>query len=228
MAIDFRKMFEDEMANSGSGYDQQIADYRAAQAQGEKDLTTQRDTQIKKLADQQSQTKQDAYVARRLAEKNMTQFLAAQGINGGMAETTASNIYNDQLKAQNKANSAFSAASTEVGNAYSSNLASLKAKWAQAIGDAETKKREDSFQKAQWAYQMAIQEEERQRQEEERAAAAARGSGRVSSKSPTTPKLTDAQKAAAARLAAGNRLAKNNYEVNVKAKTHDPYAWQKR
>ncbi len=190
--MSFEDFFNEQMTKSGNGYDDQIAGYRAAQAEEEKARGALRDTQIKKLEDQQYQAKQDAYVAKRMAERDLPQLMAAQGITGGLTETTASNIYNDWLKAQNKANSAFASASTEVGNAYNTDLASMKTKWAQTIGEAEQNKRNDAFAKAQWAYQAWQAEEERKRQEAEKAAAAARSRGYSSGRGGggTTPTNT--------------------------------------
>lgn len=170
--MDFQQFYEDELEKSTGGYDDQIAGYKAAQTAEEQALQATKEAQEKKLADERYKAQQDAYVTRRMAEKNLPQILAAQGISGGLTETTASNVYNDYLNAQNKANAAYNTANTDVGNTYSTNLAALKTKWAQAIGEAEQNKRNDAFARAQWAYQAWQAEEERKRQ------AAARSSGR--------------------------------------------------
>lgn len=226
--MNFEDFFQKQMTESGNGYDDQIAGYKASQTAEEQALEAQRATQAKKLEDERYKAQQDAYVARRMSEKNLPQLLAAQGISGGMTETTASNIYNDYLNAQNKANSAFSTANTEAGNNYTTNLASLKTKWAQAIGEAEQQKRTDAFAKAQWAYQAWQAEEERKRQEEERrrqeeerrrqeeAAAAARASSYSSGGGGGDNDEDDEY----------NRRAAQNKKDKASGK--DPYAWQNR
>lgn len=191
--MNFEDFYKEQLAKSGNGYDDQINGYKASQAAEEQALEARRAASAKKLEDQKFQAQQDAYVARRMAEKNMPQLLAAQGISGGMTETTAGNIYADYLNSQNKANSAFTSANAELGTNYNTNLASLKTKWSQAIGEAQQNKRNDAFAKAQWAYQAYQAEEERKRQEAEKAAAAAASSRSYSSGgggTPTTPSAT--------------------------------------
>ncbi|MEG0595119.1 MAG: hypothetical protein RR514_07860 [Christensenella sp.] len=163
-----QQLFNENFARSDTGYDKQISEYEQSRAAEQAALDQQKAAQVKALEDNQLKAKQDAYYTKRMAEKNLPQQLAAQGITGGMTETTLSNLYNNMLGAQNTANSAFQSANTEVGNNYATNAASLKTKWAQAISEAQQNKRNDSWAKAQWAYQAKLAEEERLRQEEER------------------------------------------------------------
>lgn len=192
MAIDFQKMFEDELAKSSAGYDEQIKGYEASQAAEQKALDDLKAASIKKLEDSTYQAKRDAYSARRSAERELPQILAAQGITGGLTETTASGIYNDFLKAQNKANTTYTQSLADVENDYSKNVADLKTKWASLIGEAQQNKRNDAFAKAQWAYQAALAEEERRKQEEAQRAAAASRRGGGGGSGYTNPNTTNA------------------------------------
>ncbi|BDF57926.1 hypothetical protein CE91St36_07430 [Christensenellaceae bacterium] len=192
MAIDFQKMFEDELVKSSAGYDEQIKGYENAQAEEQKALEAQRDNQEKKLQATRQSSQQDAYVSKRMAEKNMPQLLAAQGITGGMAETTASNVFNNYLKAKTAADSTYSTANSDLMSNYMTNSASLKTKYNQLLGEARQKQRDDAFTRAQFAYQVALAEEERRKQEEERrrkeeAAASSKKKGKTS----YTPKYTN-------------------------------------
>ncbi|MEG0703300.1 MAG: hypothetical protein RR449_06990 [Christensenella sp.] len=252
-----QQLFNENFARSDTGYDKQISEYEQSRAAEQAALDQQKAAQVKALEDNQLKAKQDAYYTKRMAEKNLPQQLAAQGITGGMTETTLSNLYNNMLGAQNTANSAFQSANTEVGNNYATNAASLKTKWAQAISEAQQNKRNDSWAKAQWAYQAKLaeeerlrQEEERQRQEEERlrqeVASAARsyGGGGGTPKTDTEPSTAVSgyyyngtyYNTQAEALAAQNHELNKYSEYNKraaqskkdKASGKDPYAWQNR
>lgn len=192
MAVDFQKMFEDELAKSGGGYEEQIKEYQNSQKAEEQALQAQQALQQVKLQKDKQNSQQDAYVAKRMAEKNMPQMLAAQGLTGGMAETTASNIFNDYLKSNTAAENRYSTANSELQNSYTTNSAALKTKYSQLLSEARQKQRDDAFARAQFAYQAALEEEERRKQEEERRRkeeAAARN--KKKGKTSYTPKYTN-------------------------------------
>ncbi|MEA5002411.1 MAG: peptidoglycan-binding domain-containing protein [Christensenella sp.] len=161
MEKDFQKMFEEGLAKSGTGYDEQIKGYEQSQAAETAALETQRANQEKKLQAERQGSHQDAYVSKRMAEKNMPQLLAAQGITGGMAETTASNVFNDYLKSKTKADGIYSSANSELQNSFMTNNANLQTKYAQLLSEARQKQRDDAFAKMQWAYQAKNEEEDR-------------------------------------------------------------------
>lgn len=182
MAIDFQKMFEEELAKSGTGYEEQIKEYQNSQKAEEQALQAQQALQQVKLQKDKQNSQQDAYVAKRMAEKNMPQMLAAQGLTGGMAETTASNIFNDYLKSNTAAENRYSTANSEMQNSYMTNSAALKTKYSQLLSEARQKQRDDAFARAQWAHQTSVEEAERKRKEEEaKQAQAAKGGSKGSS-----------------------------------------------
>lgn len=179
--MDFKQMYEEQLAKSGAGYDEQIAGYRQAQADEQASLEAQRAASQKELEDNRFTALQNAYGTRRMAEKNLPQFLASQGITGGLTETTASGLYSDWQNAQNAANTSHNKAITELKNSHMGTLASLKTKWAQTIGEAEQNKRNDAFARAQFAYQAYLAEEEKKKQEAAAAASRSSSSGGGSS-----------------------------------------------
>ena len=60
MAIDFQKMFEDELAKSSAGYDEQIKGYETSRDAEQKALDDLKAASIKKLEDSTYQAKRDA------------------------------------------------------------------------------------------------------------------------------------------------------------------------
>lgn len=186
---ELENMINEGLAASKGGYDEQIKGYQESQVKEMAALEAQRANQENKLKADRQSSQQDAYVSKRMAEKNMPQLLAAQGITGGMAETTASNVFNDYLKAKTKADSIYSTASNDLQSNFMTNSANLSTKYTQLLNEAQQKKRDDAWTRMQWAYQTAVAEEERKRQEQERAAAAARkSSGRGTSRSNKSDK----------------------------------------
>ncbi len=182
MELDLPKMIEEGLAKSGGGYEEQIKEYEEAQKAEEQALQAQQVLQQVKLQKDKQNSQQDAYVAKRMAEKNMPQMLAAQGLTGGMAETTASNIFNDYLKSNTAAENRYSTANSELQNSYMANRAELKTKYSQLLSEVRQKQRSEELSKMQWAYQASIEEKERKRKEEEaKQAQAAKGGSKGSS-----------------------------------------------
>lgn len=177
MDLDLEKMFNEEFAKSSGGYDEQIKGYEEAQVAEQAALEDQRNRRNQQLQADRLQSQQNAYVSKRMAEKNMPQMLAAQGITGGMAETSASNVFNDYLKAKTAANSTYSKANSDLEGNYMKNSTELKSKYTQLLNELRQKQQADSWEKMQWAYQAKVAEDERKKQEQEKLLAQASKGG---------------------------------------------------
>ena len=95
MAPNWDDIYRDKFNESSKGFDEQRKQYQDAQAAEQAALDKQRDTASKRAQQELERASQEAYIARTMAGKKMPQMLAAQGISGGMTETTASNIFRD-------------------------------------------------------------------------------------------------------------------------------------
>lgn len=131
-----KKYYEDAHAKERAAMD-------AVQAASDTSLKQTRDNALRQ-----------AYVSRRQNERSMPATLAAQGINGGMAETTASSILRGYQNARNAANSQYSQDKTTLDTNYNANVATLGSKYAQYLADLETRRRDDALAKAQIDYQQ--------------------------------------------------------------------------
>ena len=173
MAIDLQQMFDDAFAKSSGRDDEQIKGYEAAQIAEQAALGNEVKQQDAKLQAERRQAWQNADTSRRMAENNIPKMLMAQGTAGGMSETTAAHVFNNYLKVKTAAENTYSKANSDLQGNYTTNNANMATRYAQMLGEAREKQRDNAWTKAQWAYRMKAEEEERKRQEEERARAEA-------------------------------------------------------
>lgn len=164
---DWKAIYEEKFNEGSKGYEEQKKQYEDAKAGEQAELQRNRDTAMANAKKDMENASQQAYISRVMAEKNMPQRLAAQGISGGMTETTSANIFRDFLNSKNAANSAYSKASTELENGYLSNSARINSSWAQKMADLDAQRQARALEQAKLAYQIAVDEEERRRREEE-------------------------------------------------------------
>lgn len=83
---------------------------------------------------------QEAYVNRMLSQKNLAQNMAAQGISGGLSETTSAGLYNNYGNSRNNIEQTRSNNLTDLENAYQNNIASAEQQYnAQLAEDASAK-----------------------------------------------------------------------------------------
>lgn len=82
----------------------------------------------------------EAYVNRMLSQKNLAQNMAAQGISGGLSETTSAGLYNNYGNSRNNIEQTRSNNLTDLENTYQNNLASAEQQYnSQLAEDASAK-----------------------------------------------------------------------------------------
>ncbi len=165
---DWNKIYEEKFNESTKGFDEQRKQYEAAQAAEQASLDRMKQTSAERARKDMEDASRQAYISRVMAEKNLPQLLAAQGISGGMTETTRSNLYRDYLGGTGAARASYDRAMSDLENGYASDSAKLKTGWAQKQADLDQQQRNQAMEQAKLAYQIAVQEEERRRLEEER------------------------------------------------------------
>ena len=103
------------LMESSKGFDEQRKQYQDAQAAEQAALGQAEGHCLQKRAQQElERASQEAYIARTMAGKKMPQMLAAQGISGGMTETTASNIFRDYLRSKSAADASYNTAMSDL------------------------------------------------------------------------------------------------------------------
>lgn len=167
MAPNWDDIYRDKFNESSKGFDEQRKQYQDAQAAEQAALDKQRDTASKRAQQELERASQEAYIARTMAGKKMPQMLAAQGISGGMTETTASNIFRDYLRSKSAADASYNTAMSDLQNSYMTNSSTLKSSWAQKQAELDQQQRSQAMEQAKFAYEIALKEEERRKQEEE-------------------------------------------------------------
>lgn len=193
---DWKTIYEDKFNESSRGYEEQKKQYEDAMAAEQAALQKRYDTAKANAKDDLEKANQQAYIARVMAEKNMPQRLAAQGITGGMTETTASNIFRNYLNSRNAANTAYTKAAADLESGYMSDRTNIQSGWTQKMADLNAQRQAQALEQAKLAYQIAVEEEERRKREEAEAAARARsysgrGKGEPTEKS-TAEKIAEA------------------------------------
>lgn len=162
---DWKQIYEDKFNEGAKGFDDQRRQYESAMQAEELALQQNKNTAVANAGKDFENASQQAYITRTMAEKNMPQRLAAQGITGGMAETTNANIFRDFLNSKNAANTAYSKAKTELENNYMNSSAGIRSSWTQKMADLDAQQRSQALEQARFAYQIAVDEEERRRKE---------------------------------------------------------------
>ena len=100
------------------------------------------------LNSQAEKALQEAYINRMMNERNMTQQLNAQGLNGGAAESTIASMLNNYGNARNNINLSADNSLRELEQSHNSNLANALQKYNDALSDA---------QNANMAYRMQLE-----------------------------------------------------------------------
>ena len=97
---------------------------------------------------QSNQALREAYINRMLSQRNLAQNMAAQGLSGGLAESTMAGLSNNYGNARNNIEETRANNLSELENTYQNNLAT-------ALQNYNNQLAEDSAQKA--AYQMQLE-----------------------------------------------------------------------
>ncbi len=228
---DWKQIYEDKFNESAKGYDEQKKQYEDAMASEAAALQKNKDTAMANAGKDFESASQQAYIARTMTEKNMPQRLAAQGITGGMTETTNANIFRDFLNSKNAANTAYSKAKTDLENNYMSSSAELKSNWTQKMASLDAQRQAQALEQARFAYQIAVEEEARRKQEEEerrkreeeeaaRRAAASRGS-KPSTKPKSKPEPEEKKPPKSVKLYEGGKyVGYTSYDNYMKNPNH--------
>ena len=162
---DWKTIYEDKFNESSKGYEEQKAQYESAMTAEKAALENKYNTAKADAQSDMEKANQQAYISRVMAEKNMPQRLAAQGITGGMTETTASNVFRNYLNSKSAANTAYTKAVTDLTNGYMSDSASIQSSWTQKMADLDAQRQAQALEQAKLAYQIAVDEEKRKKEE---------------------------------------------------------------
>ncbi|MEG2625906.1 MAG: hypothetical protein RR956_06500 [Christensenella sp.] len=179
MAVDWNKIYEDKFNESANGYEEQKKRYDTAMQSEQSSLQQERDSAKKTAKENMDNAARGAFVTRELGRKNMSQRMAAQGLGGGMTETTNSALLRDFGNATNAANSAYSKAVTDIDGNYMKSNSAVKSSWAQKMDGLDQSRRAQALEQAKLAYRIAVEEEARRKAAEEEARLAAEEEARL-------------------------------------------------
>lgn len=105
------------------------------------------DTSKTNVNNQADQALKEAYINKMLSQRNLAQNMAAQGISGGLSETTQAGLMNNYGNARNNIETVRGSDLTSLENTYQNNLASALQKYNGQLA-------EDAAQRAQYEIQL--------------------------------------------------------------------------
>ncbi len=118
-------------------------------------LDTQKAYQAGLLQKQMETAKQQAYITREMNKRDMPQYLAQQGLSGGITETAANELLRSYRNAVNSADESYTTNLNDLENTYATNLASTNSTYGQMLMQALADQRAEALQRALYAAQMA-------------------------------------------------------------------------
>ena len=123
-----------------AGYDDAIKGYGETLSSGQRQLGRTYDSSRNKLNQQASDAFQQAYINRMMAEKNLTQRLAAMGISGGASESTVAGLINNYGNARNSIQRSLDSNLGDLEMNYNNNIDKLIAAYNEQVNNLRTVK----------------------------------------------------------------------------------------
>lgn len=100
----------------------------------------------KSIAQDATQSLKQAYINKRLSEKNLDQQMAAQGLSGGATETTRASMANNYGNARNDINTTKANNLSELEGNYNDNIAQALQAYNQAVASAQLQKAQQAIE----------------------------------------------------------------------------------
>lgn len=113
------------MGYLNDAYDKAADNYWDVYNNGRSALEGAYDNSLRKINNNASDAMREAYINRRLSEKNLSQKLAAMGISGGASESTLAGIANNYGNARNNIQRTWDDNRGDLESGYGNNLANL-------------------------------------------------------------------------------------------------------
>lgn len=165
------------------------------------------------------QAMRDAYVSQQKAMRDMPVTLAAQGIRGGMTESTYGNLLKTYQNSRNAATTSYNQQYGDLTQNYQNNMTELENAYRKNISDIKAAQNADAWARANDSWAAYLQEQAEKRAQEqwdmEKQKKTGRSSGGGGGSTGNSGTMTEYQKRSA-------------MEAADKAAGRDPYAWQKR
>ena len=98
------------------------------------------------IMDESRNSLKQAYINKRLSEKNIDQQMAAQGLSGGATETTRASMSNNYGNARNEINRTTNNNLSQLEGSYNENLAAALSAYNQAIAQAQLAKAQQAME----------------------------------------------------------------------------------
>ena len=144
---EYYKQYLNDLATQYQGQiDTETQNYNANKT----DLTNAYNQNAKTLAGTREQAMRDAYISQQKAMRDVPTALAAQGIRGGMTESTYGNLLKTYQNARGAATSSYNQQFGQLGQTYQSNLTSLGNSYRTNINNINTAKEAERRAQEQW------------------------------------------------------------------------------
>ena len=161
---EYYKQYLNDLATQYQGQiDTETQNYNANKT----DLTNAYNQNAKTLAGTREQAMRDAYISQQKAMRDVPTALAAQGIRGGMTESTYGNLLKTYQNARGAATSSYNQQFGQLGQTYQSNLTSLGNSYRTNINNINTAKEADAWARAGDSWNAYLQQEAEQRAQEQ-------------------------------------------------------------
>jgi hypothetical protein len=99
-----------------------------------------RDYSQNNINDDAAKSLKEAYINKMLTQRNLAQNLSAQGLSGGMSESTAASLNNNYGNSRNNITTQQQKSISDLLNTYNQNVASARQNYNEAVSNAATQK----------------------------------------------------------------------------------------
>jgi hypothetical protein len=149
-----------------AAYDNQAGTIKAALGDERTALQNQFNSANQTLGDTRDQSLRNAYISYETAKRSLPETMRLQGINGGMTESTASELSRAYARGQSTANTQYSKDYGSLNDSYNNNLLGINARQTEALGNLDVNRRNEAYTIANALEQTRQQEEARRLQQQ--------------------------------------------------------------
>lgn len=134
------------MGALNDAYNNQMSSLRSNLNETKSQLLNQYNRSKQNVMDDANESLKQAYINKMLSQRNLSQQMAAQGLNGGATETTMAGMYNNYGNARNNINTTQNKNLSELEGNYSDNLSQAMQAYNSAVASANLQRAQQAMQ----------------------------------------------------------------------------------
>ena len=161
------KYYTQYLNDLGSQYKAQMDTETQNYNASKKNLDSSYNRSAGQLGTVREQAMRDAYVSQQKAMRDMPVTLAAQGIRGGMTESTYGNLLKTYQNSRNAATTSYNQQYGDLTQNYQNNMTELENAYRKSISDIKAAQNADAWARANDSWAAYLQEQAEKRAQEQ-------------------------------------------------------------